>query len=403
MFGATYLGGVIQIIPEGTVPLTLFQVLLLLLILVCFLHYLIFNKERFQILGIELELLLILTLISFSIIYSPNRESALLNLSRIIFLIIMVYVIVNLLKERKHFYAIFFLMTFMAVILGSLSVHAALLDPFTAVMNLRYGGTRIIGRGAITIEDPNVFATLFFLPIAFTTSIFLSQTSILKRSAALGVTLVLLAGLASTYSRSAWIASAVLLMMLVIYYKQYKMMGLTACAIIIIILAVPELRDLTVGMFNRLLDIFAGSADDSSKIRMMLGIAAMHMFFDSYMLGVGFRGFPEMFTNYFSTQKSIGVVEPHNVIYEILAELGVIGFGLFLLLMIAIYRVAASNIRRSTDIHNRVIATALISTLTAFLIFYQFYGGGLMNTNLWATIGLIFAQRFYLNRPGSGI
>lgn len=397
MLGATYLGNVVSVIPEGTVPLTLFQLFLLLGILIYFLHYLLHSDQKFRVLGFELELLLILTLISFTIIYTPNREDALLNLTRIIFLIILAYLIANIASRQIHFYAVFFLLTLIGIILGSLSVQTSLLDPVTTVMNIQSGGSKIFGRGALTIEDPNIFATLFFLPVAFTTSVFLSQQRLSWRIPALGVLLVLLLGLASTYSRSAWVSSAFLLLMLVIYYRQYKMVVLVFSAVLLIIVSVPELRNLTTGLFNRLLDIFSGSSDDSSKIRILLGTAGIYMFFDSWMLGVGFRGFPEKFTNYFTTQESIGVVEAHNVVYEILAELGIVGFGLFLVLAIMIVRKAAYHVRISQTETDKIIATTLISTLTAYLIFFQFYGGALVSTNLWALVGLIIAQGYYLN------
>ncbi len=396
MIVATYLGNVIAFIPEGTVPLTLFQILLLATIIVFLLHYLSMSQDRFRIIGIELELLLILTLISFSIIYSPNREGALLNLTRILFLITLVYLIINILKEHKYFNVIFLLLTITAVILGLLSIRATLLDPLTAVLNLRAGGTRIFGRGAITVEDPNVFATLFFLPIAFTTSIFLSKLNLLKRVSALSALLVLTAGLASTYSRSAWIATAFLLLMLIIYYRQYKLMAFAVASVLIIIISVPELRSMSLGIFNRVLDIFSGSTDDSSRIRVLLGLAGMNMFFDSWMMGVGYRGFPMKFTDYFTTQESIGVVEPHNVIYEILAELGIIGFGLFLFLIAAIFRRASQNVRLAASETDKIIATTLICSLTAYIIFYQFYGGALVSTSIWTIVGLIFAHSAFV-------
>ncbi len=396
MFAATYLGDVASVIPEGTIPLTLFQIFLLLTITAFFLNYLICDTNRFRTLGVELELLLLFTLISFSIMYSPNRGDALLTFTRMIFLVFMLYLIINILKDRVHFFWIFGLMTVLAFILGVLSIRSALLDPLTAALNIQAGGTRIIGRGAITIRDPNVFATLFFVPIAVTTSIFLSELRYKWRIPALLTTLGLLAGLASTYSRSAWIATAFMLLMLVIYYRQYKMMIITFLLVMVVIMSIPELRNLTLNIVDRLLNIFAGSEDDSSRIRILLGMAAINMFFDSWMMGIGFRGFPEYFTNYFNLQESIGVYEPHNIIYEVLAELGIIGFGLVLLFMFAIYKKASQNFRMSGTEHDRIIAATLIASLTAFVIFYQFYGGAFVSTNMWAVIGLILAHGYYL-------
>lgn len=400
MLGAIYLGNIIKIIPDGVVPLTLFQILLLLGLVIFLFHYLIHERQRFRIMGFELELLLILTLISFSIIYSPNRESALINFSRILFLVLFAYLIINVIRKQSHFVATYLVLTLITVVLGFLSFRNALLNPVVEMLNIRAGGTRIFGRGAITIEDPNVFASLFFLPIAFIGSAFFSQIKMQWRFYSLITGLLLAAGLASTYSRSAWIATAFMLLMLVVYYRQYKLMLLLATAVVVTIISIPELRNMTFNIINRLLDIFAGADDDSSRIRVLLGIAAIRMFFDSWFMGVGFRGFPERFTDYFTTQESIGVVEPHNIIYEILAEIGVIGFGLILFLTYRIFRIASANIRKSATEPDKIIATSLIASLAAYIVFFQFYGGALVSTNLWAIIGLIIAHGYYLDYYG---
>ncbi|MDG5767480.1 O-antigen ligase family protein [Balneolales bacterium ANBcel1] len=400
MLGAIYLGSIIKVIPDGVVPLTLFQILLFLGLAIYLFHYLLHEKHRFRIMGFELELLLIFTLISFSIIYSPNRESALINFSRILFLVLFAYLIINVIQKQKHFYATFVLLTVITVILGLLSFHSALLNPVIAAMNLQAGGTRIFGRGAITIEDPNVFASLFFLPISFIVSAFFSQISLRWRFVALITGLLLAAGLASTFSRSAWIATAFLLLVLVVYYRQYKLMGFLVALVVVVVMSIPELRNMAFTVINRIFDIFAGSEDDSSRIRVLLGIAAIRMFFDSWFMGVGFRGFPERFTDYFTTQESIDVVEPHNITYEILAELGIVGFGLILFLVYRIFRMASENIRKSGTEPEKIIATSLIASLTGYIVFFQFYGGALVSTNLWAIIGLIVAYSYYLHYHG---
>ena len=400
MLGTIYLGDIVKIIPDGVVPLTLFQILLLLSLVIYLFHHLVHERQRFRTMGFELELLLILTLISLSIIYSPNRESALINFSRILFLILSAYLIINVIRKQSHFYATFFLLTLITVVLGFLSFRNALLNPVIEVLNIRAGGARIFGRGAITIEDPNVFASLFFLPIAFITSAFFSKIRLQWRFYALITGLLLVAGLASTYSRSAWIATAFMLLMMVIYYRQYKLMFLLAATVVVTILSIPELRSMTFNIINRLMDIFAGTDDDSSRIRVLLGIAAVRMFFDSWFMGVGFRGFPERFTDYFSTQESIGVVEPHNITYEILAELGIVGFGLIVFLAYRIFRMASANIRKSVTEPDKIIATSLIASLAAYIVFFQFYGGALVSTNLWAIIGLVIAHSYYLDYYG---
>ncbi|MEX1120988.1 MAG: hypothetical protein WED82_02585, partial [Balneolales bacterium] len=117
------------------------------------------------------------------------------------------------------------------------------------------------------------------------------------------------------------------------------------------------------------------------------------------LLGVGFRGFPEVFPNYFSVQSTIGVVEPHNITYTILAELGVIGFFLFAIIYWKIGWVAYQNITLSTGDVERSVSITLFVAYIAFIIFYQFYNGFLVDTNIWIIIGLIFAMNLIKVKP----
>jgi O-antigen ligase len=124
--------------------------------------------------------------------------------------------------------------------------------------------------------------------------------------------------------------------------------------------------------------------------------AAVQMFIDTHMIGVGLRGYAESILNFYSYQELIGIVLPHNVTYTILAELGLIGIMLFLFIIYRLTRDSYLNIRYASDELSRVVATSLFVSLMAFFMFFQFIGGGLPDNNVWLIIGLVYATKHTL-------
>lgn len=391
----SYLGNLVYLIEDGAIPITIFQIALVLCFFCVAINRLITSNFETKYLGIELELLLFLALIFLSLIYSPNPESGMLYALRLLTLIFTAYLVVNLVEDQKQITGVLSILTFVTVVLALISVRQIILDPATAALDLMTPGI-LETRASGTQLDPNRFASHFFLPLAFVSSIFLTFKNYLYRIPIFIILCILFLGLLSTYSRSAWVATAIMIVLLAYFQRQLKLFIWVFAGGLLALLLVPDLQYSAMNILERVLNIFAGVSDNSSRIRILLGLAAIGMLFDSYLLGIGFRGFPEAFSNYFSTQASIGVVEPHNIIYTVLAELGVIGFFLFIFIYWKIGQVAYYNIKSSTSDFERSISITLFVTYIAFLIFYQFYGGFLSDNNVWILIGLIFAMK--LNR-----
>jgi O-antigen ligase len=125
----------------------------------------------------------------------------------------------------------------------------------------------------------------------------------------------------------------------------------------------------------------------------MLGTAAIQMFFDTYSFGVGFDAFGEQFTKYYTLQQTIGVHEPHNITYTILAELGITGLFIFSALVFFIIRDAYENVKASKQNMDEILSISLFTSLIAYLVFYQFYGGALFDSALMLNIGLILSHK----------
>ncbi len=395
MVGATYLGGFITIVDDGLIPFSLFQLLMFLSFGVFLLHRLYRNDFELRITGFELEWFLFFSIISFSLLYAPDPFDGTIYLLRYIVLFAMMYMIINVVQRSEEVSYLLYFLIGISVLLASASIFYSLADPESVAEVVVSEGGRL-DRETLFDMDPNRYAALFLLPIAFLASVTLSGWSIKYRVISVILLFIMILGVLSTYSRSVMVAVAIMLVLIAILYRQYQLFLWFGVLGLLSILLIPELQSFAATVLRRAGDIFAGATDDSSRIRILLGLAAIYMFFDTYMLGVGFRGFSHHFTDYFTMQESIGVIMPHNIVYTIGAELGLLGLIVFGFLIWKIGATGYENIKKSETRLQRANSVALFSAFIAMFIFYQFYGGFMYDNNMWAIIALIFAQRWLI-------
>jgi O-antigen ligase len=396
----TYAGNALHLFEGFTVPFSLFQLFFLSGLFIMVLNRIYTGRFQFRLSGLELEFALFAALMFGSIMYTPEPDDALLFAVRTVVTGLLLYLILNVVESETDIRQLLIFVAGLGVVLALFSVRDGLMNPEAAIMSALSGGAKLFSRAATTQTDPNVFATYFFLPIAFCSCILVSRLDMKKRLVAGLVLAVLAAGILSTFSRSAWVATMVMLILVAVIYRQVKLFVWLGVAGVIALLLLPDLRITMINIVQRFVDIFAGSADDSSRIRVVQFYAAIQMFIDSNMIGVGLRGYAESILHYHTYQELIGIVLPHNVTYTILAELGLIGFMLFLFI---IYRITADgyrNIALAGSEWSKILATSVFISLMAFFVFFQFIGGGLPDNNVWLLIGLVYAIKYLLTNGG---
>jgi O-antigen ligase len=386
-----YLSGLFYLAENLPIPLTAFQLVLALGCVIFFFKKLILRDLTFQIYGLEFVYLLLALFIMFSIIYTPEREEALFSSIRIAVLVFMSYIFVNTINNEKDIKFILIVIVGTSTIVAFSSLMQSLFNPDLVITNYLNQSNKIIRESGNEV-DPNIFASNFIMPVMLLcTTIMKSKNRLLQSMCLLSLLLILLVVL-STYSRSVWVSMVVGILYIIFKFKRVDIIIYALIIVALGILLIPELRVFFSTVLERIQNIFAGTEDDSSNIRLMLGIGAIKMFFDSYFMGVGFQGFSTYFQNYYTIQQTIGVYEPHNILYTILAEIGILGFIVFLYLLYKIVHTAysCSKVNDSRLIH--VASHSLLASSISYLVFYQFYGG-LTNSFIYILIGLIFATK----------
>jgi len=407
LVSAIYIGGVLSSAEDGGLPVTPFQVLLVLGIFLFGLRMLHSADFDIRTTGFELIIAIFLGYIFFSLIYSVNPLSGFLEVFRMIALFLFVILILNSVYTSRQIIILLTVATLFGTVLAAASVITSLLNPEIAALNYLLEGRGIASRAAIGDADPNFFATIFFIPIAFTASILHSKADNKFRVLALFTLIVLIGGALSTYSRSAWVAIFLIGAIIVYHYKNLKIASAIAVLFIVLVAFVPDLRIALAGVINRVVDIFAGNVDTSSKMRIVLGQVAIRMFLDNVFLGVGFRSFPIEFDKRNTAYGMLEVSEPHNITYMILSELGLIGIFLFSIILFFLIRLAYRNLKMSrVDTYQRIIASTLFSSLIGYLMFHQFIPRFFTNNTMYLNIALIFVHHYYLlgfNKPDGKI
>ena len=206
---------------------------------------------------------------------------------------------------------------------------------------------------------------------------------------------VFLAALFYSYTRSVWLGTAlaiVALMALTLHGRvRIATLGCTAAAGLLIAVVGGD----GILAFNRN-DNTAAQTRDSVSLRASFAYVSWQMFVDRPLLGVGFGHFPEEKNHYLgdrSTSMPLESLRPyvhHNHYLSLLTEIGAVGLGLFLCVLIgwgrAAWQLAHSSNSPDWVRHHGLLMLAMLSVYAAQLLFHE-----LSYTSLDASLIFFFA------------
>ena len=167
----------------------------------------------------------------------------------------------------------------------------------------------------------------------------------------------------------------------------------------VVLFGSESVRNLVFSIGDRIIDIFAGTSDDSSRFRLILLETAILMWLDSYTFGIGYQGFSTVFKKYHPPQEVGGVFEPHNEFYAVLAELGLIGFVVFIFMLWKILRIGWTSVKNyQKEEKSTAISLALFASFFGYIVFFQFLGGMQLHSILTINIGLLFCASKFVGK-----
>lgn len=193
--------------------------------------------------------------------------------------------------------------------------------------------------------------------------------------------------LITTMSRGAWasfIASAIVLSFYSRGCRKALITGLIVAVVLLVAISTTSFLD---AAYQRFAGLLNPTITKDYIGKPAVWSAAVKMFQDSPIVGVGIGSFRQLSPAYGSTI----LILPHNLYVYILAEFGLIGVAVFLFLMAVFLSEAIKTLKGLTNQNEKILFVGLLAGLLAYLVQGVSISFGFKETEMWAFFGLIVA------------
>jgi O-antigen ligase len=197
-----------------------------------------------------------------------------------------------------------------------------------------------------------------------------------------------LVALICTLSRTSWVTlllGSVLLSLLLPKMRTGLFLALVAGTVLFFFFASGSYRTLAL---QRLFGIFQPAATLSVIQRTEIWEASVRVIADHPFVGVGIGNYP-------AAVRSLGISEalsaPHNLYFYLLSEFGIIGLGLFLLLVAAVFSKLLQGLRARISKNDRLVVGVLLIGFIMVLVQSTITSYVLREGEIWVLLGITMA------------
>lgn len=228
--------------------------------------------------------------------------------------------------------------------------------------------------------DKNYFGLIYTAIIGFCGSFIFKSKGLLKKGEAFFYFALLFLAIANGYSRGGYIALGAILLLLFLFNLKIKNIALILPMCFILFWKVPEIA------WERLATIKNYEVVDTAQMRFDSWKAALEMIKNNLFLGVGPGEFVNKTFNYMDNPVSVGL-NVHNAFLQIGAEVGILGLGVFMLLIFFSIR-DAFKVRKI----NKTYGDGFVISLAGYFIAALFLSAGYYQL-LYMLFALVVAAR----------
>ena len=346
--------------------------------------------------GIIFNLVLLFLMVTgISVLYSPNRNKAVVDFIRLCALVLLFITTTRLSYTKKDTDK--FAKTLVALGLANAGLsYFQLITRKFIVSSARMGVIRRIPhflRASGFFFDPNKFAGLmmFCFLMAFALLIYTQRKKLYSAILVLlGSTLLL------TFSRSAWVGTFSGCVVILLFAKKpVKKIFVFLLVISIFFYTATQLPRVGVFMRHRVKSLFHPGSSSSSIVRKDMAISAVKIFLD-HPMGIGWRGFPVAYHKYMLpgtprvglTGREHVIMESHSLPFTIIAEFGIAGVVLSFLLVFHVLKYIVTTFKTLKDDKLRAVFISLSGIWCAFLVRFCFYSD-IFDNLFWIGFGLL--------------
>ena len=226
-----------------------------------------------------------------------------------------------------------------------------------------------------------------------------------------GIIPILIAGNIFTLTRSVWVGMAVgvgLVVWMITDRRQKAILTIAGTVGVVLLLTVVGSSLVS---FKRDKFVTTNEMSQSAQLRPIFATIAWDMFKDRPLFGCGFGQYAKHRNNYLQNPHSDlqlakgAVYLQHNVVLSLLTEVGLLGCGLFLILILKAYQEAAILLRtKKATPWAKAFAMILIATLTSYMINGMFHDVSIIpmaNTLLFFLLAIVIGSRAMFMKPAA--
>ena len=242
------------------------------------------------------------------------------------------------------------------------------------------GAATINGRPAGFYFDPNFLGA--HLTLAAMAALWLVGSST-RRWLWQGVALMLLAVVALTFSRSAWVATLVWVAVTMVFAASRTRVATSGVVALAVLAGAIALGPAAV--IDRARSVFDSAPNASNATRVQMGKASLAMIADRPVAGTGLGAFDVAYPAYRLPGADPDITHPHQVPIALIAETGVGGVAALLALLAAGGVAARSALRGRAAYGGAAVAGVLALGVGSFFQYFLYFEVG------WLFVGLLAA------------
>ncbi len=222
--------------------------------------------------------------------------------------------------------------------------------------------TRVYG----TLDNPNVFGNYLQVLIPFSVFLFIVNKDRLARIYFASATVFMVISLIFTYSRSSWMGVLLSLIVFTLLMPR-QLLPFAAGGVIV----TPVVLSYVPSVLARLKGL-GSLADSSTRYRVAVWMSSLEIIKDYWPcgIGMGYENFNRMLSNYAGSD--IVAIHSHNTFLQVTCETGIMGFLLFVSLIIFYVRICLSAYKTSTNHFIKTLSTALLSSMSGYVLICLF-------------------------------
>jgi len=355
------------------------------------------NEENCKQAPLNMCLWVFIGIYTILLLFSPNLSISLEGFRAIIQYMLWYFIVLQLLKDKRSVRTI--LLVFIGVV-GVMALHGVyqfivgVEMPEAWVESSESVRTRVYS----ILSSPNIFGSLNVLafPICFSFAVIAKQVR--EKLFFIMLTLCMLASLAFTYSRGAWIG-AVCAIGVYVLLKNRKLIVPTIIVGVLVLIFVPSIRNRFLFMFS--MDYLSSSMKGGRLIRWLtaLDILKEHPLTG---LGLGQFGGAVAMNNELTTivkGQEISTYYMDNYYLKIAVEAGIIGLIVFVWLMYQVIAISFKTIGVTRDVKMKELEMGILAGLSG-VICHNFvenvFEVPLMTTMFWM-LAAVMMQMWYMN------